>query len=296
MSKVAIFVDYDNVYITLDQYYQKSSDKICLATDIINKIKECFPKDSILMTKAFADFQKVNTTLTILQKNQVELRHVYSTSSRKNASDIAMVISVIKSIYSNEHIDKYVIVSSDSDMLPLINEIQYFNKDVFVIYSECGSKEGYSDYLKSEKYKSIESLYGFQKYVPIIDRDYKNEDQIKSRLLDFLNTINDEIIRIFNLHISNGGGTASKKDIKEILYNTGKLQLVNNDASLIVDYLLSKGILLESKSANPSYNKVLINEKYIIENKINIKNSLLKESNYQKDKDGKIQKIVLTKA
>lgn len=72
--------------------------------------------------------------------------------------------------------------------------------------------------------------------------------------------------------------------------------MVNNDASLIVDYLLSKGILLESKSANPSYNKVLINEKYIIENKINIKNSLLKESNYQKDKDGKIQKIVLTKA
>lgn len=276
MSNTAIFIDYDNIYITLEKYYQTKKSQDDLKSKIIKEIKQYFTNDNIITFKAFADFQKVNATLTILQKNQVELRHVYSSSDRKNASDIAMTISIMKSIYSNDSIDKYVIISSDSDILQVINEIKYFCKDVFVIYSEYGSKDAYNEYLDKNKYETIEKLLSMPVYVPIAI------NTISINTNDYLNIINSGIRKIFNEYKHKGGGTASKKDISDLLYDDTSLNLVLNDAILIIDYLLSSKILIESPShLNSKYMKVLINKDYILTNKINLNADIINESDYK---------------
>lgn len=96
--------------------------------DIVKRIKEKYSQDRILTFKAFCDFEKSGRQLSELQKNLVELCHVYSSGegeARKNASDIALAIDVVKNLFNKPDCEKYVLVSSDSDMLPLINEITY---------------------------------------------------------------------------------------------------------------------------------------------------------------------------
>lgn len=154
-QNIGIFIDYDNVYVTLEKYYETAA-KNSLKTDVIDIIKDKFKGDNKLTFKAFADFQKINHCITKLQKSQIELRHIYSNSKgRKNASDIAMAIDIIKSIYSKNMIEKYILVSSDSDMLPIINELQYFAKETFVIYSKYGSVDNYEDYIGSFKKEGL---------------------------------------------------------------------------------------------------------------------------------------------
>lgn len=295
-KRVAIFIDYDNIFITLEKYYQKSSMSTPLAIDIITKIKDHFSDDKILTFKSFADFQKINAVLTTLQKNQVELRHVYSSSTRKNASDIALTISLMKSLYSNESIEKYVIISSDSDMLPLINEMNYFDKEVFVMYSEFSSKEGYSEYLSKDNYKTIEELLNISTYDPIIDDKLIDDSKIAPNLENYLNTVNNGIIKIFNKYINQGGGTVSKADVKEILYEDTMLDLVKNDGSLIIDYLLKKQYISEVTSpVNLKYKVIFVNEINVKGVGITLKNQVISNANYQKDANGKLNKIPLTK-
>lgn len=281
MGRMVIYIDYDNVYLTLDKYYQLSKQPE-LKIEIISKIKDLFKDDKILSLKAFADFEKINTLLSILQKQQVELRHVYSSNTRKNASDIALTISLVKSVYCNDNIDTYVIVSSDSDMLPLINELKYFDKDIFVIYSEYGSKEGYSEYLEQNKNTTIESILGLTPYCPIVDKDFKKESKIQKGINDYLNVINKGIINTFQMYIHRGGGTSSKKNIKEYLFQDQTLKLVENDASLIVEYLLHKNILIETATlADANYNKVLINMNYVTKNKIRFDRKPITEKDFE---------------
>jgi len=295
-KRTAIFIDYDNIFITLDKYYQKSNMPTLLAIDIIGKIKEYFSNDKILTFKAFADFEKINAILTVLQKKQVELRHVYSSSTRKNASDIALAISLMKSLYSNERIEKYVIVSSDSDMLPLINETQYFDKEVFVMYSEFCSKDGYSEYLSEDKYKTIEELLGITTYKPIIDDRFLDDSNITPHLQNYLNIINDEIITIFNKYAGQGGGTVSKLDVKKVLYENKRFNMVSNDASLIIDYLLKNQYITETDSPiNPKYKVILINQEKIKATGITLTNQIVSLKDYEKVKESKLHKIPLTK-
>lgn len=278
MEKTGIFIDYDNVYITLEQYYETVSNDN-LKTIIIEKIREHFKGNKILSIKAFADFQKINMALTVLQKNQVELRHVYSSNDRKNASDIALAISVIKSIYSQEHIDKYVIVSSDSDMLPIINEITYFDKGIFVIYSEFGSKEGYDEYLSKEKCETIEKILNLTPYKPIEDFE------ITGNIIDYLENINEGIRETFNKYSHSGGGTTSKKDVFNHLYNDRKLNLVKNNISIIIENLLKRKAIKEIPSKiDTKFTQILIEESYLTNNRITLRSSIVKAEKFEKGK------------
>lgn len=272
MSKVAIFIDYDNVSITLDKYYQ-NSNRPNLKLDIIHKIKDFFKNDKILTIKAFADFEKITPLLTPLQKEQVELRHVYSSSKRKNASDIALVISVMKSIYSNQNIDKYVIVSSDSDMLPVINEMKFFDKDIFVVYSEYCAKNEYNTYLDADSFITIEKLLGIPVYSPI------QQDTILSILPSILKMINKNICETYFKY--KGEGTVLKKDIINQMYSTYTLYC-SSDIDIIVDYLFKNKLLIESCTQNPMYKKVLINAKLLSEYSIQIEERIISEGDYKK--------------
>ena len=193
VSNVAIYIDYDNIYIMLEKYYEKGTDD--LRVEIISKIKKKFETDKIITFKAFADFSRINNIINRFQKSQIELRHIYSSKEgRKNASDIALTIDVIKSLYVKSNIEKYVIVSSDSDMLPIINELRFHGKEVFVIYSDLNSVNNYDEYLDEKEYEKIETLLGVDKYVCI------SESVIKNKIQSYLNSINNLINNQYDKH------------------------------------------------------------------------------------------------
>lgn len=272
MSNISIYVDYDNIYIMLEKYYQEGQTNN-LSIDIIKKIRELYKEDKVLTFKAFCDFQKATTSLTELQKSQVELRHVYSSGDgdrRKNASDIALAIDVVKNLFNKNNCDKYILVSSDSDMLPLINELTYNGKEVEVIYSKYGSKDDYREYLSEWGIKSyvIEELLNIKTYEKI------KEEKIKEDLEQIINVINNGIENTFNkfsktTETGTTKGTCSKKDIQKSLKMCGKYK--DNDISIIIDKLIEWNIIKEVTSPyNPKYTIVLVNDEYISEENITL--------------------------
>lgn len=283
MSNISIYVDYDNIYIMLEKYYQNGQANN-LSIDIIKKIRELYKEDKILTFKAFCDFQKATASLTELQKNQVELRHVYSSGDgegRKNASDIALAIDVVKNLFNKNNCDKYILVSSDSDMLPLINELTYNGKEVEVIYSKYGSKDDYRNYLSEWGIKgySIEELLGIETYEKI------NEERIKEGLEEIINIINNGIEFTFNrfaktTETGSIKGTCSKKDIQRSLKIANKYK--ENDISIIIDKLLEWNIIKEVPSPyNSKFNIVLINNEYISENNISLDKKIITIEDFQ---------------
>lgn len=287
-ENIAIFIDYDNVYVTLENYYD--TEAVTYTSEIIKKIKERYSDNKISVFKAFADFQKINPVLTQLQMIQVELRHVYSTNqdnpNRKNASDIALVIDVMKTLFNKKDIDRFVLVSSDSDMLPLINEIKYHGKEVDVIYSDYSAGTTYKKIIEADEEqgqaqaqtqpgddkKTLEELLALDVY------EKKTTSYFTTHMSVYLEIINTKIYDTY--HKYRGKGTTSKRDINKALWESN--QLVKNDIPLLIDHLFDSGILMEVPIPASSYKMVLINEQWFNSSQHTLSKPLITDEDYKK--------------
>jgi len=166
-NNVAIFVDYDNVYWTLKKHYNHDPDHENPEKNLFNRLWEKYGKDYVRNFRVYADFQQIRTSLTSLQKNRIQIRHVYSNGkegeNRKNSSDIELCIDAIESTYKDPNITCYVFVTADSDMIPILSRMMYKGKHVELYYlSDAAPKyvdmssyahhcEDLIDFLKIEK-------------------------------------------------------------------------------------------------------------------------------------------------
>lgn len=144
-KNVAIYMDYDNVYWTLKKKYGHDPDNSDPAKNIFLRLWEIYGQDNIRTFRAYADFEKVATNLTSLQKKRVQIRHVYSNDKsgdiRKNASDIELCIDLIESTYKDSSITCYVVVTADSDMIPILSRLMYKGKRVELYYLSSAMPE-----------------------------------------------------------------------------------------------------------------------------------------------------------
>ena len=267
IKKTAILYDYDNLYITIEREYLYDQDEF--NAEILKKIREKFQDDQILISRAFCDFNKVKNVLNLLQKNQIQLRHVYSTDSdidskRKNASDLALAIDAIEMVYQRPDIEKYVIISGDSDMMTLITELTSLNKEVFVIYSSAGMKDEYKNYLDNWNIQNetIEKLLNIT----------NNSDVKDLSNIYILNIINKIIIDRKNKH--NGKGTTGWQDLKQDL--SINLKIGQDEANNIIDqmvsetYLLRKTTIRNIKGENKKITYFLLNSNKLNEENIKL--------------------------
>lgn len=138
MNNVAIFVDYDNVYWTLMNYYNHDPDNEDPSKNLFSRLWERYGHRHVRTFRAYADFQLIRTNLTSLQKKRIQIRHVYSNDKkgeqRKNSSDIELCIDAIETTYKEPDISCYVIVTADSDMIPLLSRLRYKGKKVELYY------------------------------------------------------------------------------------------------------------------------------------------------------------------
>ncbi|WZY00256.1 NYN domain-containing protein [Bacillus sp. FSL W7-1360] len=142
---VAIFLDYDNVYWTLMNRYNHNPNHEELEKNLFYRLWERYGQDQVRAFRAYADFQRIRSNLTDLQKQRVQIRHVYSNDkegdSRKNSSDIELCIDAIESTYKDENISCYVFVTADSDMVPIMSRLMFKGKRVELYYlSEAAPK------------------------------------------------------------------------------------------------------------------------------------------------------------
>ncbi|MEC0211337.1 NYN domain-containing protein [Paenibacillus ehimensis] len=138
LDNVAIFVDYDNVYWTLMNNYSHDPNHEDPEKNLFLKLWKKYGQENVRTFRAYADFEKVRTELTSLQKKRIQIRHVYSNGKdgdhRKNSSDIELCIDAIEHTYKDPNVTCYVFVTADSDMIPIISRMMYKNKRVELYY------------------------------------------------------------------------------------------------------------------------------------------------------------------
>jgi uncharacterized protein (TIGR00288 family) len=113
-SQIAVLIDFENVGLnTIQGLFDALSD--------IGRI---------IIKRAYADWSSSKTPREQLFELGIEPILIYrSTKSGKNASDIRLTIDATELLFQS-NVDTFVIVSSDTDFIPLINKLRSAGKVV----------------------------------------------------------------------------------------------------------------------------------------------------------------------
>lgn len=129
---VAVFIDYENVYRTLLENHTN-----VLHEAFFEKLRKwCENKQRrIVKIAVYCNFDNFDLHesyhQTVLQNYGVET--VHTSNQGKNYADLQITIDVLTSIYSNNNIDEFFIMSNDKDMIPLLNTIRANKRNVSII-------------------------------------------------------------------------------------------------------------------------------------------------------------------
>jgi uncharacterized protein (TIGR00288 family) len=132
---VALFVDFENVYISVRQVYNQNPN----FEAIVEKAEEY---GRVIISRAYADWYHYQRITNALYANGIEPVYVPTyyygqnpqhTSAIKNSVDIHMVIDAMRTLYTHDNIDTFVFVTGDRDFIPLMNAIRQYGKECIVI-------------------------------------------------------------------------------------------------------------------------------------------------------------------
>lgn len=158
-KQVAIFWDLDNSYWSISESYGALENPLI---KIVDKIWELYKDDTVRVFRAYADYDKIRNIQTDIQKRRVTPKHVFSSNpgseNRKNAGDIELSLDALETVFKCPDVGFYVIISADKDMIPLMNRLKYFGKNVHLIYLEAAVAEDRLLLSFSDMVTSIESL------------------------------------------------------------------------------------------------------------------------------------------
>lgn len=274
LTRTAIFVDYDNVFITLEKNYETHERKK-IQEQALAVIKNKYSQDQVLFTRAYLDFSHISISaegFTLFQKNLIDLIHVYSGT---NASDINLIIDIVKSIHVEKiQADKFVIVSSDSDMFPIIKDLTMLGKEVELYYFDLNTNEDYRELIEAIKVKNdtIENLLEIPKFIEKSDVQFTDFDSLKK----IAEQVNEIISNIFNEFLKRDGngnviraGTCNKGNLKDHLLNNKVFCRKDIENGYGIDYMLENRILIDYRTPQ-GYNTLLLNGSYFSDKGIQI--------------------------
>ena len=132
---VALFVDFENVYISVRQVYNQNPN-----FELISEKAEEYGR--VIISRAYADWYRYQRITNALYANGIEPVYVPTyyygqnpqhTNAIKNSVDIHMVIDAMRTLYTHNNIDTFVFVTGDRDFIPLMNAIRQYGKECIVI-------------------------------------------------------------------------------------------------------------------------------------------------------------------
>lgn len=251
-TKTGIFIDYDNLFFSLREMYGIVPTEKINHESLIDMILETFKNDHIMICNAYADFQVITNlaretnTMYELQARRINIKHVFGSlaknENRKNASDIELSIDVMETLYTRPEIERYVIISADSDMIPIMNRLKYADKEIVLYYlniacSQNGTLLNYAD-------KNIP----IEKVMDLSQLSISETDITKKYLYPVL----QKIVKIDKNNKANGGinyiGNAWFKNqlqSKNFIQIGGEaVSFSGTNATLLVDFLINKGYII----------------------------------------------------
>jgi len=135
-NDVAVFVDFENIYISIRNKYGEQPNFDSLRD-------KCQEYGRVTIARAYADWYRYPRVTNALYANSIEPMYVptyyYDRDEGrigraiKNSVDIHMCIDCMKTLYTHPNIDTYVVITGDRDFIPLINAIRQQGKRAIVI-------------------------------------------------------------------------------------------------------------------------------------------------------------------
>ncbi len=125
--KIAVLIDAENI-----------------SPNSIQEVLEGLSKTGrIIVNRAYADWSAAKSMREQVLALNIEPIHIFKpTKSRKNACDIRLVIDALDLMYSSS-VDTFVIVSSDSDFLPLVRRLRAAGKTVLGVGRKAVLSDSY---------------------------------------------------------------------------------------------------------------------------------------------------------
>ncbi|MCB0118569.1 MAG: NYN domain-containing protein [Anaerolineales bacterium] len=124
-TQVAVFIDYDNIEISVEEAFGKSTD-----VDWSRIFNYASQIGRVVMRRAYADWAEAASKQRQLLNLGVELVHVNSKRG-KNAADIRIVIDALELFYSEKDTFTHVLlVSGDGDFTELVHRLRAHGKTV----------------------------------------------------------------------------------------------------------------------------------------------------------------------
>jgi uncharacterized protein (TIGR00288 family) len=135
-NDVAVFVDFENIYISVRNKYDASPN-----FELIRDRCEEFGR--VTIARAYADWYRYPRVTNALYANSIEPMYVptyyydhdqgRSGKAIKNSVDIHLCIDTMKTLFTYPNIQTYVLVTGDRDFIPLLNAIRQHGKRTVVI-------------------------------------------------------------------------------------------------------------------------------------------------------------------
>ncbi len=134
---LALYCDFENIALGVrDARYAKF--------DIKNVLERLLVKGSIVVKKAYCDWERYKEFKSVMHEAAFELIEIpHVRQSGKNSADIRMVVDALDLCYTKSHVDTFVIISGDSDFSPLVSKLRENDKTVIGV----GVKNSSSDLL-----------------------------------------------------------------------------------------------------------------------------------------------------
>ncbi|WP_026369594.1 NYN domain-containing protein [Kallotenue papyrolyticum] len=133
---VAVFIDFENIYVSVREKFDAQPN-----FELI--MDRCEDYGRIVLARAYADWYRYPRVTSALFANGVEPMYVptyyYDREAGrtgrpiKNSVDIHLCIDVMRTLYTQSHIDKFILVTGDRDFIPLVNAVRQHGKEVIVI-------------------------------------------------------------------------------------------------------------------------------------------------------------------
>lgn len=124
-SQVAVFIDYDNIEISVEETFGKNAD-----VDWSRVLQSANQLGRVVLRRAYADWAEAAAKQRLLLSLGVELIHVNSKRG-KNAADIRIVLDAFELFYNDRNSFTHVLlVSGDGDFTELVHRLRAHGKTV----------------------------------------------------------------------------------------------------------------------------------------------------------------------
>ena len=151
-----VYVDFENLYELLKDYQTDP-----LGLNFFPVIMERLKKGnlSIIDCIAYCNFEKKSfkdNTQSALQMLGIQTRHC--ANGTKNCGDLLLTVDALLALTRYPNINAFVIISSDRDMIPLINAIKASGKFAYLISTKRGFNSVVASHADYHEY--IEDIFG----------------------------------------------------------------------------------------------------------------------------------------